>query len=174
MALADGKEHEQDDVDYDNMNSGIWEAYKEDYQNYKEYFSNLTYEEIQNISQTALTDFVLTGSGVYGPQVPGKSDIDIVLMWGDVAMLEGFLVTKGIQTNRLRPCSLSFYFQLGFLKINIIGCADEEVYNTWKIRTAKMKLKQPIEDRELRIATFRSLYPEQDSGVTDEMLEDLF
>ena len=109
-----------------------------------------------------LADFVLTGTGVYGPQTPGQSDIDIVLKLEDAAALLKFLYEHYVDWEA--PCYERYeewaatYFELGPLRFNIIA-ADEEAFQWWRTQTDRMKKFAPIEDRAERLRVFRGGEP---------------
>ena len=109
-----------------------------------------------------LADFVLTGTGVYGPQTPGQSDIDIVLKFADVEALFKFLCEHDINWEapnyeRYKEGAAT-YFELGPLRFNII-VADEESFQWWRDQTERMKKFTPIEDRAERLRVFRGGEP---------------
>ena len=107
-----------------------------------------------------LWDFIITGTAAYGPQTPGKSDIDIVLMADDARVLMDELKVRGIPVWHIMhegeryPDGETFYFQLGGLKFNIIQCLDESEFTSWRNRTEYMKKLPPIVDREERLRVF--------------------
>lgn len=109
-----------------------------------------------------LADFVLTGTGVYGPQTPGQSDIDIVLKLEDVEALLKFLcehdITWETPSYEQYKEGSAAYFELGPLRFNII-VADEEAFQWWKAQTERMKKFAPIEDRAERLRVFRGGEP---------------
>ena len=109
-----------------------------------------------------LADFVLTGTGVYGPQTPGQSDIDIVLKLEDAAALHKFLCEHDIDwevPNYERyEEGAAMYFELGPLRFNIV-VADEEAFQWWRAQTERMKKFAPIEDRAERLRVFRGGEP---------------
>ena len=109
-----------------------------------------------------LADFVLTGTGVYGPQTPGQSDIDIVLKLEDVEELLKFLCEHDIPLktpnyDRYKEGAAT-YFELGPLRFNII-VADEEAFQWWRAQTERMGKFAPIEDRAERLRVFRGGEP---------------
>ena len=109
-----------------------------------------------------LADFVLTGTGVYGPKTPGQSDIDIVLKLEDVEALFKFLCEHDIPLkipnyDRYKEGAAT-YFELGPLRFNIIA-ADEEAFQWWRTQTDRMKKFAPIEDRAERLRVFRGGEP---------------
>lgn len=109
-----------------------------------------------------LADFVLTGTGVYGPQTPGQSDIDIVLKLEDVEALFKFLYEHDIPLkipnyDRYKEGAAT-YFELGPLRFNIIA-ADEESFQWWQTQTERMRKFAPIEDRAERLRVFRGGEP---------------
>lgn len=109
-----------------------------------------------------LADFVLTGTGVYGPQTPGHSDIDIVLKFADAKALfqaayEHDLDLEAPDYERYKEGATT-YFNLGPLRFNII-VADEEAFQWWKAQTERMKKFAPIEDRAERLRVFRGGEP---------------
>ena len=109
-----------------------------------------------------LADFVLTGTGVYGPQTPGQSDIDIVLKQEDAVKLlqdlyEHDIILEAPNYERYREGATA-YFELGPLRFNII-VADEEAFQWWRVQTERMKKFAPIEDRAERLRVFRGGEP---------------
>lgn len=106
-----------------------------------------------------LADFVLTGTGVYGPKRPGESGIDIVLMHEDAEDLKQALMNFGVgfePVPNLSPyANGSFYFTIGRLKFNIIQAANDRDFEHWRFSTERMKDFSPIEDRKERLAVFR-------------------
>lgn len=107
-------------------------------------------------------DFVLTGTGVYGPQTPGQSDIDIVLKLEDAKTLSQAAYEHDIDLEapnyeRYKEGSAA-YFELGPLRFNII-VADEEAFRWWRAQTERMKKFAPIEDRAERLRVFRGGEP---------------
>lgn len=109
-----------------------------------------------------LADFVLTGTGVYGPQTPGQSDIDIVLKLEDAKTLSQAAYEHDIDLEapnyeRYKEGSAA-YFELGPLRFNII-VADEESFQWWRGQTERMKKLAPIEDRAERLRVFRGGEP---------------
>lgn len=109
-----------------------------------------------------LADFVLTGTGVYGPQTPGQSDIDIVLKLEDAKTLSQAAYEHDIDLEapnyeRYKEGSAA-YFELGPLRFNII-VADEEAFRWWRAQTERMKKFAPIEDRAERLRVFRGGEP---------------
>ena len=109
-----------------------------------------------------LADFVLTGTGVYGPQTPGQSDIDIVLKLEDAKTLSQAAYEHDIDLEapnyeRYKEGSAA-YFELGPLRFNII-VADEEAFQWWRAQTERMKKFAPIEDRAERLRVFRGGEP---------------
>ena len=109
-----------------------------------------------------LWDFIITGTAAYGPQTPGESDIDIVLMEEDAKSLLTVLNEKGIPHRFIGGDSRSdlnypahtYYFVLGMLQFNIIRALDEANFTWWKARTELMKRLKPIEDRAKRLRVF--------------------
>lgn len=109
-----------------------------------------------------LADFVLTGTGVYGPQTSGQSDIDIVLKFADATALFQAAYDHNIALEvpnyeRYKEGSAA-YFELGPLRFNII-VADEEAFQWWRAQTERMKKFAPIEDRAERLRVFRGGEP---------------
>ena len=109
-----------------------------------------------------LADFVLTGTGVYGPQTPGQSDIDIVLKLEDAKTLSQAAYEHDIDLEapnyeRYKEGSAA-YFELGPLRFNII-VADEEAFQWWRDQTERMKKFAPIESRAERLRVFRGGEP---------------
>jgi hypothetical protein len=109
-----------------------------------------------------LWDFIVTGTAAYGPQTPGKSDIDIVLMWDDSIKLEQALFDKGIEIEYLKDRSpendypnITFYFQIAGLRFNIVRCMHPDDFAWWKNRTEHMKRLPPISGREDRLREFK-------------------
>lgn len=109
-----------------------------------------------------LADFVLTGTGVYGPQAPGQSDIDIVLRLEDAEALIKFLCEHYIDWEapyyERYEEGAAGYFELGPIRFNII-VADEEAFQWWRAQTDRMKKFAPIEDRAERLRVFRGGEP---------------
>lgn len=103
-----------------------------------------------------LWDFIITGTAAYGPQTPGKSDIDIVLMEEDAQELLDILADWRIHWYKADTGSAadSFYFQLGGLWFNIIRCLTHDEFTSWRNRTEYMKKLPPIADREERLRVF--------------------
>lgn len=107
-----------------------------------------------------LWDFVVTGTAAYGPQTPGKSDIDIVLTAEKVETLLDELHAVGIAyqfvTADLKGAypGASFYFTIGGLKFNIIAAYDESAFRLWREKTERMKKLSPIADRAERLRIF--------------------
>ena len=107
-----------------------------------------------------LWDFIITGTAAYGPQTPGKSDIDIVLMAGDARRLMDELKARSILVWHIMhegeryPDNEAFYFQLGGLTFNIITCLTVKDFNSWRSRTERMKRFLPIADRAKRLEIF--------------------
>ena len=103
-----------------------------------------------------LWDFIITGTAAYGPQTPGKSDIDIVLMEEDAQELLDILADWRIHWHEGIEgyAAGAFYFQLGGLKFNIIRCNSPEDFTSWRNRTEYMKKLPPIADREERLRVF--------------------
>ena len=121
-----------------------------------------------------LWDFIITGTAAYGPQTPGKSDIDIVLMWDASIELERALFDKGIEIEYLKERSLengypkgTFYFQIAGLRFNIIRCMHIEDFLWWKNRTEHMKRLPPIADRKERLREFNGRLFESADDTTD-------
>lgn len=110
-----------------------------------------------------LADFVLTGTGVYGPKTPGKSDIDIVLKRDDAVKLFAALTEKGILletfSNSGYPEDGPLYFNIGPLRFNIIAVYTDETFDWWQTQTDRMKKCAPIEDRAERLRVFRGGEP---------------
>ena len=111
-----------------------------------------------------LCDFIITGTAAYGPQTPGKSDIDIVLMWDDARRLEQALLDKGIEIEYLKGRSPengypkgTFYFQIAGLRFNIVRIYTSDAFAWWKERTEYLKKIPPIADREERLREFKGL-----------------
>ena len=106
-------------------------------------------------------DFILTGSRAYGPAKP-NSDLDIVVKSTDTILIGKFLAERNIPIYNT-PSQDSygdmggFYFDFADIQINIIVAADEAEYELWRKRTEKMKTIPPIENRDVRLATFNSI-----------------
>ena len=103
-----------------------------------------------------LWDFIITGTAAYGPQTPGKSDIDIVLMEEDAQELIDILADWRIHWHKEiegYPAG-TFYFQLGGLRFNIIQVANWVDFVRWRARTERMKRLNPIADRAERLEIF--------------------
>ena len=109
-----------------------------------------------------LADFVLTGIGVYGPETPSQSDIDIVLKLEDVEALlkslcEHDIALEAPEYERYKEGATT-YFELGPLRFTII-VADEEAFQWWRTQTERMKKFAPIDDRAERLRVFRGGEP---------------
>ena len=122
---------------------------------------NIFDEAVNNVPKT-YADFVLTGTGVYGPQTPGQSDIDLVLELADAKVLfqaayEHDIDLKAPYYERYEE-GATWYFELGPLRFNII-VADEEAFQWWRTQTERMKKFAPIEDRAERLRVFRGGEP---------------
>ena len=109
-----------------------------------------------------LWDFIITGTAAYGPQTPGKSDIDIVLMEEDAQELLTAVHALGIPHRFIGGDSRSdinypahtFYFILGMLQFNIIRAIDKADFDLWRARTERMKRLKPVADRAERLEIF--------------------
>ena len=109
-----------------------------------------------------LWDFIITGTAAYGPQTPGKSDIDIVLMEEDAqdliealrTMAIPYVFVGGDAEADIQYPAHTFYFIIGMLQFNIIRCKSRGDFTSWRNRTEYMKKLPPIADREERLRVF--------------------
>lgn len=100
-----------------------------------------------------------TGSRVYGPYT-ADSDLDIVATKYTANILKYIMTKLGFhcETNDY-DTSESFYFKMGFFRVNIIAAINKRDFNLWRYRTEAMKRIAPIQNRAVRIDIFRSLFP---------------
>lgn len=112
-------------------------------------------------------DYFITGSRAFGPYKESfesrkdGSDLDIAMDYLLAVSLRYELEQKGIGTytkdlNVGEYSSLSFYFDLAFMTINIIALDPAEL-SDWANATNSMKEVDPIEDRKERIERFQQL-----------------
>jgi hypothetical protein len=114
-------------------------------------------------------EFFITGSQAYGP-VTTSSDLDIVVNQPGWYFISAILQVLGIPTRKVNESDTydaslpSFYFNLGSLKINIIGLEGEE-FDLWKYRTEMMKSLPPIMDKKSRVDIFKSFHPAREGDI---------
>ncbi len=106
--------------------------------------------------------FIVTGTHAYGP-ARHDSDLDIVIRKQDVEALVNYLTEHNIETYQTEAqedyTDAGFYFELAFIKINIIIAMTDLDFKIWAGKTERMKkLPAAIEDRWKRLETFNSIY----------------
>ena len=109
-------------------------------------------------------EFIITGTQAYGPTNP-NSDLDIVLKTEGVKLLRAYLKAHNIETYRTESQveyekntgDGGFYFGLSGIQVNIISVLSENEFQEWRVRTEKMKMLLPIEDKQERIDVFNTL-----------------
>lgn len=110
--------------------------------------------------------YFITGTHAYGPVTKG-SDLDIVVLKQDAKNIEQFINKHFIpihQTDiQLSYKNGGFYFNIGFIKVNIIIAEDQKEFDLWYKRTERMKQYEPIKSREERIAFFNE--KEDNNGI---------
>jgi len=104
-------------------------------------------------------DYFITGTRAYGP-AGEDSDLDIVMKENDALVLKGTLEDMRIETFQTDDMeeygTESFYFSIGnLMTINVISLTLSIEFDAWKKATERMKLRDPIEDRERRLKTFQ-------------------
>ena len=113
--------------------------------------------------------FIVTGTHAYG-ELSLNSDLDIVMLRGYAELLIGFLKDHNIEVYRTEAQEEykehgGFYFDLDRMQINIIIAKDKIDLDRWKYSTKKMREMPPIKNRQKRIDTFNSLYPEDEDDI---------
>jgi len=103
--------------------------------------------------------FILTGTHSYGP-INENSDLDIVVMREDVIEIMNFLNQHGINMYQTEAQGSyndgGFYFDLGFIKINIIIATTAAEFMDWSFKTREMQKAGVVGDREERLRLFQS------------------
>ena len=118
-------------------------------------------DEIMPVETEARTlrEYLITGTRIYGP-VTLESDLDVVMYYQDAAILEQYLRKQGIipfRTEIQKNLNYGgYYFDLLFIRINVIEATSKIQMKQWEKSTEKMLDILPIEDREKRIAKFKS------------------
>lgn len=107
--------------------------------------------------------YLLTGTRVYGPATD-TSDLDIVVSYEHADFIVKFLAAHNLETyktpgqDEYGPAG-GFYFDLGFIRVNIIIAGADRPLEEWGRLTEKMKKIEPIHDRERRILVFSEKEP---------------
>ena len=106
---------------------------------------------------------LLSGSRVFGGATD-DSDIDMVVMQRDVADFEAKLIKQGIETWRSRVQEQvdydGFYFNVGGIEFNVIVALDENDFAANDYAIEKMKKRDNINNKPLRVYTYRKLKTE--------------
>ena len=121
--------------------------------------------ELDNLIAEHVPDlkYLLTGTRVYGPATK-DSDLDIVMTYAGAYELIKFLEEHGIEIYKTEGQDEygddgGFYFDLGFIKVNIIICGHDRPFEEWEKATERMKKIAPIHDREQRLLVFAGKEP---------------
>ncbi len=107
--------------------------------------------------------YLLTGTRVYGPATE-DSDLDIVMKYDGAYKLVQFCKKHDIEIYKTEGQDEygddgGFYFDLGFIKVNVIIAGSDRPFEQWERLTEKMKKIAPIHDRERRILVFNEFEP---------------
>ena len=107
--------------------------------------------------------YLLTGTHAYGPATE-DSDLDIVMNYDGANSLAKFCKRHDIEIYKTEGQDEygdagGFYFDLGFIKVNVIIAGPDRSFEEWKRLTDKMKKIEPIHDRKRRILVFGEMEP---------------
>ena len=105
--------------------------------------------------------FIVTGTHAYGPARP-DSDLDIVVRKSDIQVILDYLTGHNIKIHQTDAQEEyrdgGFYFNIAFIKINVIIAVNDTDFMLWAGKTERMKKLPAIENRERRKELFNSIF----------------
>lgn len=124
-------------------------------------------------------NYFVTGSRAYGPYTE-ESDLDIVMSIEDsdkllmtvtdigealgfVSVISGESFLFEVEIKDIEQTSYAdkvWYFSVGDIKVNVISVKSDSDFECWKKTTETMKLMRVIEDKEIRVQKFKSIFTE--------------
>lgn len=105
--------------------------------------------------------FIVTGTHAYGP-ARAESDLDIVVRKEHIPAILDYLKNHNIETYKTEAQEeyqdSGFYFNIAFIKINVIVAMTDVDFMLWAGKTERMKKLPAIENRERRKELFNSIF----------------